>query len=218
MRQHLLLSALSERQFSELMASARLIDLEPRQSLFQQGEAAERVFIVLAGRIKFFRISASGREIVISVLGRNDPVAEAAMFMSEQHYPANASAIEGSCLLAFNAQVYQRLLRQSVDSCFGVMAAMASRLQRSMAEIETLTQQDAAHRVARFILDLVDKGESGQVVVELPVSKQLIAARLAMQPETFSRVIAALKHKGLLQVNGGRLTIPSVAGLRQWAV
>lgn len=217
-RGHTLLSALDDRQFGELMASAKLVHLQARETLFLQGDEAERVFIVLDGSIKFFRLSANGREIVINVLSENDPVAEAAMFMSEKHYPANASAIENCRLLAFNGQVYQHLLRQSTASCFGVMASMATRLQRSMAEIETLTQQDASHRVARFILSLVDDSERGAVVVKLPVAKQLIAARLAMQPETFSRVIKALKQKGLLQVNGGMLTIPSVTGLRRWAV
>ena len=212
-RNHTLLSSLNDEQFHALTAHSRLIDLKPDQTLFLQDDEAERFFIVIQGSIKMFRLTAEGREIVMNVLTRDQAVGEAAMFMAEHHYPVNASAIERSQVLSLSSNVYQRLLRESTDSCFGVLAAMACRLQNSMAEIETLTLQSASHRVVRFLLGLVPEG-AVRAEVKLPVAKQLIAARLAMQPETFSRVMRDLKSRGLLLVDGCHLTILSVQGLR----
>ncbi|MCO4759162.1 MAG: Crp/Fnr family transcriptional regulator [Oceanospirillaceae bacterium] len=212
-RQHTLLAALNDEQFHALTSHSRLVDLKADQTLFQQDGEAERFFIVLQGSIKLFRLTSEGREIVMNVLIPDNAVGEAAMFMAEHHYPVNASAIEHSQVISLSSNIYQRLLRDSSESCFGVLAAMACRLQNSMAEIETLTLQSASHRVIRFLLSLV-KDDEERVEVKLPVAKQLIAARLAMQPETFSRVMRDFKSRGLLEVDGCHLTILSVTGLK----
>ncbi|MGB0466917.1 MAG: Crp/Fnr family transcriptional regulator [Pontibacterium sp.] len=212
-RRHTLLAALNDGQFHTLTSHARLVSLKADQTLFLQDSEAERFFIVLQGSIKLFRLTSEGREIVMNVLMQDSAVGEAAMFMAKHHYPVNASAIESSQVISLSSHVYQRLLRDSSESCFGVLAAMACRLQNSMAEIETLTMQSASHRVVRFLLSLV-KGDEERIEVKLPVAKQLIAARLAMQPETFSRVMRDLKSRELLEVDGCYLTILSVTGLK----
>ncbi len=215
LRQHVLLSALTDGQFLSLMKKARLLQLLAGEHLFNQGEEAKRFYIVLQGSIKFFRLTSGGREIVINVFGEQDPVGEAAMFMTEQHYPAHATAVKSATVLSICSQDYLELLHQSYESCFGILGSLASRLKRSIGDIETLTQQSAAHRVAHFILSLIDESEQEGVEVKLPATKQLIASRLAMQPETLSRVMRDFKEKGLLDVHGGHLTIFSVAGLQR---
>ncbi len=211
-RQHPLLASLSDSQFQELAATARLCDLKADEILFLQNADAQRFYIVLEGNVKLFRLTSEGREIVMNVLGPDCSVGEAAMFMAEHHYPVNASAIECSEVIALSSQIYQRLLMDSSESCFGVLAALACRLQNSLVEIETLTLKSASHRVIRFLLSLV-QGDSDREDIKLPVAKQLIAARLAMQPETFSRVMNDLRKRDLLSVKGCHLTILSVSQL-----
>lgn len=213
-RKHPLLLSLSDSQFKELSGSARFVELQSEEILFIQNADAQRFFIILNGNIKLFRLTSEGREIVMNVLGPNSAVGEAAMFMESHHYPVNASAIEGGQMLSLSSETYQRLLMKSSESCFGVLSAIAGRLESSLVEIETLTLKSASHRVIRFLLSLVE-GSTDQEDIKLPVAKQLIAARLAMQPETFSRVMNDLKKRDLLSVRGCHLTILSVSKLKE---
>ncbi|MBQ0783320.1 MAG: Crp/Fnr family transcriptional regulator [Amphritea sp.] len=214
-RQNVLLSALTDGQFYNLMKKAKFIELSDGDHLFMQGDEAKRFFIILQGNIKFFRLTSGGKETVINVFGEQDPVGEAAMFMAEKHYPASATAVKPAAVLSICCQDYLQLLHHSFESCMGILGSMASRLQRSIGDIEVLTQQSAVHRVAHFILSLIDERASDSVEVRLPATKQLIAARLAMQPETLSRVMRELQDKDLLGVQGRNLTILSVARLKK---
>ena len=213
-RQNILLSALTDGQFYNLMKKAKLIELVDGDHLFMQGDEAKRFFIILQGNIKFFRLTSGGKETVINVFGEQDPVGEAAMFMAEKHYPASATAVKPAAVLSICSQDYLHLLNYSFESCMGILGSMATRLQRSIGDIEVLTQQSAVHRVTHFILSLIDEKTPDPVAVRLPATKQLIASRLAMQPETLSRVMRELKEKELLDVQGRNLTIHSVAGLK----
>lgn len=217
--QHPLFHSLDAAQFASLGRTAKLHTLTSGESLFLQGSAATRFFLVLRGAIRLYRLTDDGRELVMNVLHEQDTVGEAVMFFDKPFYPVNATAEEKSQVLSVSNTTYKELLRASSDTCFKVMGAMACRLQQRLGEIETLTQQNASQRVARFLLDLAQEQAPEQLspVVVLPVAKRLVAARLAMQPETFSRVIRDLRQKGVLDVHGASLTIHSLPQLRQAA-
>jgi CRP-like cAMP-binding protein len=59
----------------------------------------------------------------------------------------------------------------------------------------------------RYLIDLLPNGAEEGGEVELPLPKCLVASRLAMQPETFSRILADLKSNGLIRVNRSKLFI-----------
>ena len=63
--------------------------------------------------------------------------------------------------------------------------------------------------MADFLLHLCPPG-ADRAEIELPLDKSLIAARLRMQPETFSRSLARLAR----QTAGGRVVVGDVRRLR----
>jgi CRP-like cAMP-binding protein len=67
--------------------------------------------------------------------------------------------------------------------------------------------QSARDRLIRYLVDLLPEGSEQGGEVELPLPKCLVASRLAMQPETFSRILADLKSNGLVRVNRSRVFI-----------
>lgn len=216
---HPLFQSLDTEQFTRLSRSAKLHPLDGGEALFLQGDAATRFYLVLRGAVRLYRLTDDGRELVMNVLHTDDTVGEAVMFFDKPCYPVNATAEERSLVLSVSNAVYKELLRASSDTCFKVMGAMACRLQQRLGEIETLTHQNAGQRVARFLLDLAQEQAPGRdnPLITLPVAKRLVAARLAMQPETFSRVIRDMRLKGVLEVHGASLLIHSLAQLRQTA-
>ncbi len=218
-RSHPLFRSLDDDQFCQLYRSARLHELDPGESLFLQDATADRFFLVLSGAVKLYRLTSDGREIVMNLLRELDTVGEAVMFFDKPYYPVNATVEDRAQVLSVSNRAYKDLLRASPDTCFKVMGAMACRLQKRLAEIETLTQQNATQRVVRFLLGLVEESDQKQetVQVTLPVAKRLVAARLAMQPETFSRVIRGFRQRGLIEVSGPILRISSTSALREMA-
>ena len=54
---------------------------------------------------------------------------------------------------------------------------------------------------------MVKQAPPGANSFELPVAKQIVASRLSVKPETFSRIIKNLSSSGVIQVVGSRVTI-----------
>ncbi|MBF0447983.1 MAG: Crp/Fnr family transcriptional regulator [Magnetococcales bacterium] len=207
-----LFAALTEAQFKIVWDSMRVVQLGNNQNLFDTNTTANRFFILTKGQIKLFRLSQNGMEKVVKIINPGEDFASAVMFMEARRYPLSADALKESVVLSFDNQKLLAILRESPDTCFRMMAKMSSRLCWQLSEIDRLSLQSAPVRLVTFLLDHVKiQGNSGSVCLESP--KRVIASRLSIQPETFSRILRKLTHHGLIQVKGLTIFIPDVQAL-----
>jgi CRP-like cAMP-binding protein len=213
-----LFSVVPDDALCALLARARDVSLQAGETLFNQGQRAEHFFFLRSGLIKLFRVSAGGDEKIIEITQPGQTFAEAVMFMgNDSPYPVNAQALQDSRLLAFPQRPFRELLASSTETCFGLLASMSRRLHMLVNQIESLTLQNATYRLVSYLLEQIPHGvqESPEIVLTTP--KSAIAARLAIQPETLSRILRRLTGAGLLEVHGNHITVRNVQSLREVA-
>lgn len=199
-----LLAGLSKDQLERVSRHATRVVLGAEQLLFSQGDPAERFYLVLTGRIQLFRLSPGGAEKVIELVSPGQTFAEALMFLNAPRYPVCAGALAPSELLSLDARDFALMLRESVDTCFLMLGSLSQRLRGLIGEIDNLTMHTASSRVARYLLTKVSTESRS---VKLDVRKGVLASRLSIQPETFSRVMKELAGRGIIEVQGAQVTI-----------
>ena len=211
LKQSHLFSSLSELQLERVYRHCKLSKLDEAQLLFAQGQAVDYFYMVISGRIKLFRVSPDGQEKVIEIVPEGECFAEALMFMDRPDYPVSAGALTRTEVVGIEAKDFKAMLWDSTDTCFNLMSEMSMRLRRLIHEIDTLTLQSGTCRVASYLLKSAHADEAS---FELDMAKNLIAARLSVKPETFSRIVANLKRQGILSVDGNKVTILNREGLK----
>ena len=185
----------------------------PRNAvLFLQHDPALRFYFVLAGWVKVFRESIDGRESVLHVFGPGESFAEAAIFEAAG-YPASASACVDVRVLGIPAASFKRKLvgNETLNEAF--MWSVSQKLRLLTRQVEQLAARSATERLACFLSGLCHE-ECPAAVVQLPLEKAVIAAKLGMQPETFSRSISKLRTIGV-RIDGDEVSIPDVFALRR---
>jgi CRP/FNR family transcriptional regulator, dissimilatory nitrate respiration regulator len=217
LRRTYLFAALSDEQLATVTASMQEVNIDEGRMLFEHGQPAERFFLLLEGQIKLYRLSEEGDEKVIEIVRPGQTFAEAVMFMSGRFYPVNADALTKSRLLAFSNATVKELLHGSVDTCFKLMADMSQRLHRLLNEIDSLTLHNATYRLVSYLLSELpeDVLQSPEIVLTTP--KHIIASRLSIKPETFSRILTRLSRDGLIVVRGNSIVLADLQRLRQEA-
>ena len=213
-----LFTALGPRQLQVLIDSTRVVRLDHGQRLFDHGQPARQFFRLRSGQLKLFRTSPSGGEKIIEIVQPGELFAQAVMFMEPRTgYPVSAEAIEPSVLLGFDSEVMRGVLHESVDTCFRMLASLSHRLRQQVDEIEKLTLHPAVSRLAGYLVEQVPGDMPFSPEVHLVAPKNVIASRLGIQPETFSRVAARLMKDGLIRVQGQDVVLLDVEGLRALA-
>ena len=202
-----LFQGVAEPLVRELASSHPPTTLKKGQLLFHQGDPASAFYVVLEGWMKLYRSAPDGAEIIIHVAKAGETFAEAAMFM-EGAYPVHAEAATPVRLQRISASTVRDCIVSNPSFAFAMLGAMSFRLRRLVNEIENLKRRGAAELVAGFLLQLCDESAGDPCTVTLPFEKALVAARLGIKPESFSRALVRLKDVGVEAI-GPEVTIAS---------
>jgi CRP-like cAMP-binding protein len=103
-------------------------------------------------------------------------------------------------------------MRESPETCLRMLGHLSQRLHMRIREIEYLTLESATHRLVRLIESRLPAG-SGPDEIQLAESRQDLASRLSMKPETLSRILRHLTDAGAIAVQGRTLQVPDRAKL-----
>lgn len=122
LRQSALFRRLKPEDRQRLAAVSSVRSFDKGSSLFREADESDLMFTVLAGRVKVFKTTARGTDVILELFGPGDPVGAVAVYESRP-YPASAIAIEPTSCLVIPRQAFFSLLeptrRWSGDSWWG---------------------------------------------------------------------------------------------------
>lgn len=186
--------------------------------LFINGEEAERYYIIRSGWVKLFRETLDGAQAIIDILPERHIFGETALF-EDNIYPYSAEIAEESEILSLPLSKLRKFIETRGDFALSMLTSMARYRRQQDKEIEHRTLQNAPQRIGCFLLRLTPEASENNApfTIHLPYDKTLIAARLGMQPETFSRALLKLKEQTGLKVAGSSIQVNDLNALVKYA-
>lgn len=211
-----LFKALSDEQLNKLISTSHSATLNKDQILFSMGDQSEHFHYVASGQVKISRSSPTGTEKILAIIRPGQLFAEAVMFMGTGIYPATATALLESKVVSFRHSTFMGFLANSPELSLAMMCNLSLKLHSQIVEIDNLTLQNATFRTLNFINSLVANDAIDSADVELPAPKHIIASRLSITPETFSRSLTELSTKGIIDPLGKSraIRIPDLKAFR----
>jgi len=216
-----LFQELTPEQIAQIAVHARRTALLKGEMLFQKGDPARGFFMVLHGQIKLALPSAKGNEKVVDIVGSRQSFGEALMFL-DRPYPVFAQAVMDTALIQVPQEVIFDLLASDASFSRRMLAGMSMRLHHLIQDVDTYSKQSGTQRLVDFILQNFSADNEGPqdepVTFALPATKQLIASRLSLAPETLSRSFHELSEMNLIAVSGSQILIKDLSGLRRYSL
>jgi len=136
------------------------------------------------------------------------------MFMDGGFYPVNAQALIDSQLIRVEMAMFRDLLKHSPKTSLKILGYMSQRLHGLVQEIDQLTLQNAKMRVIQFILREIPVDARVPCQLEWNTPKTVLASRLSVRPETFSRILQQLTQEKLIKVDRKSIDILDIDGLK----
>lgn len=185
------------------------------KTVFRRGDPCAGIFAVLFGHLKLALHAAQGGERVIDLIGPGQTAGEAAVFL-DKPYVATAEALEDSALVLISKATVLAEVDRHPAFARRIIKSLSRRVFRRISDLESYTLCSATHRVASYLLnDLPPPAESDALCVKLPAAKGVIASRLNLTQEHFSRILHDFSAAGLIEVNGRSILISDADGLRE---
>lgn len=207
-----LFEELSPARLAVIAERTRSKRLAKGETLFQKGDSAHGFYVIASGQIKLAFPSSNGNEKVVDIVGELQSFGEAVM-LAQQVYPVFAQALAESQLLFVAREEALALLENEPAFARRMLIGLAMHNHALVNDIESYTLRTSTERVICHLLHRCCCDEDC-VEIALSASKQVTASRLNLTPETFSRILHEIAGAGLIEIDGRRILIRSVARLR----
>lgn len=196
-----LFKSLPNETLGRLAAGAKETRIARNEIVFQKGDPADTLHVVVSGKIRIFLPLADKAFKTLQIAGNGDSFGVAAAWLGERHL-AKAQAINDSYLLIVERNA---LLREAQQNC-----SLATRLLNRVTEhklsllrdMENCAPRSSLQRVSCYLLQYRPDEETLDYEILLPTTKREIADKLSLTQETLSRVLHQLKDMSVIDVQG----------------
>ena len=197
-----LFSALDEATAASVRASMVLVKVSKGNTLFKEGDPADRLYVVADGKLKLGTSSADGRENLLSILGPGDMFGELSAFDAGPR-TSTATAVTDAKLLSLSHDQVLSLITEHPKVGIQLLGRLAQRLRRTNETLADLVFSDVPGRVAKAIMDLgtrfgVSKDDGLHVNHDL--TQEELAQLVGASRETVNKALADFAGRGWVRL------------------
>jgi len=199
-----LFDGMSDDELDDVLSMAGSRRYALGETLFEQGQQADRFYVLLHGRLRVTQVTPQGQQVVMRMVNPGD-ICGIARALRRPDYPGTATAVADSIALHWAMNDWAPILGRHPAFAVNAMQIIGERLQEAQARIREMSTEAVERRIGHTVLRLA--GQSGQrgpdgIRIDFPISKQDIAEMAGTTLHTVSRVLSAWESAGI--VDGGR--------------
>ncbi len=214
-----LFEALTEEDTKALRARVANVEIRRGDRLFAEGDAGDKLYVILDGKIKLTRAAPDGRENLLSVHGPGEMFGELSLFDPSPR-TASAAAVTDVRLAALAHDDLRLWLASRPEVSMHMLRALAQRLRRINDVKADLVFTDVPGRVAKALLDLAERfgvQQEDGVQVQHDLTQEELAQLVGASRETVNKALADFVARGWLQLSPKSVLLVDPERLRKRA-
>lgn len=203
----------------ELRRRAVSRKLSKGESLFDAGDEGDSMYVVAAGRIRIWTVSASGVEITLNVLPAGQAFGEIGLLDSGERTAA-ASAASACEVYSLDRASFFHALDRDPRIVRNTLKFLCERLRWMSARMEDSALRNAPERLARLLLYLLDDHgarAAGQATIRLALTQSELARWSMMSRESLNKILNRWSAEALLRFDRKEIAILAEERLREIA-
>jgi CRP/FNR family transcriptional regulator len=176
--------------------------------LFREGDPADTVYLIKSGKVKLFKVSAGGKEIILDILKEDDMLGENTFFDRAEH-TMNAQAIESTFVCSCTREHFALLL-QNPQTSLKIIQLLGEKLNNYTNQVANIAFHDVRGRIAATLLKLAKQyGTSSPqgTSIDIELTHNDLASLVNASRVMVSNVIGSLRQDGVIATKDHRFII-----------
>jgi len=207
------LLGLDDQILNYLAENTRLVAYDADEIIIHEGQTCQGLAIIESGRVKIYKDSPSGREMVFSVMGKGDSFNEVPVFDQSEN-PVNASAVMSTRIWLIDADALRKVAADHPQACQKIIINLAQNLRLMVSKVAELSFYNVTTRLARLLRDLPESQLTDSGTSRL--TQDDMAARIGTVREVVARSLKELERVGAIDIQRGKITIINRDKLIDW--
>jgi len=190
----------------------RIVEVEPEQCFFTQGDPAESVFCLKEGRAKVTVVSSDGKQATIGFLFPGDFFGEESLTTEPGLRTTTTTAVNTCTALKIGRDEMIRVMHQEPAFCDQFLSFLLARNLRTQADLVDQMLNTSEKRLARTLLLMAELGKPDEARSYIPpITQEALAEMIGTTRSRVSffmnrfRDLGLIDYKGRIRVHKPRL-------------
>jgi len=204
-----LFESFTEVQMLELKTIGLKKLIKAGDSVFNQGDPANEMFLIKAGRIKLSKVHEDGSEFTLDFRKAGDVLGEN-VFSGEMDYPISAWAMEDTVTCGFNMHGFNELVLKHPDIGLNVIRSMSIKMSSMTGRLESMSENSLENRL-HSVLSNVAKEHGTKVAdgfaLNFPLTHEDLGFLVGAHRVSITKAMKSLTSSGKIIKDGKKLTL-----------
>lgn len=200
---------LSDAEGSSILSAAKHRHFRASSVIINQGDVAERFFLLTSGHGRHFVITNEGRKILLHWLTAGQIFGGTAILPTPYGYLASTEVLEDSCAVVWERQTIRNLVSRYPKLLENALSiAVTEHVAWLTAAHVSLSSDDAHGRIAHLLLSLASGiGKPTSDGVEMEITNEDVADGANVTTFTVSRSLSEWERVGVLKKGRGKILL-----------
>jgi CRP-like cAMP-binding protein len=206
-----------EAELRALVGRSRVLKLDARDVVFEQGDEGRTVLVVLEGYLKLSSTTQGGREAILDIAGPGSVFGEIAV-LNGWTRAAGAVALSPARLLSIEGPAFTQALLRTPEALLAMVRLVSDRLKTATEQMTDAVDLPAPTRVAKalvYLAALHSKPEQGGLRIEFQLSQRELGGLTGLTRESINKHLATFRDSGWIRMSGQDIVLTNLAALRQ---
>lgn len=186
--------------------------------LFQEGQAAKEIYLILSGRIQISKNDLHGKELILRICSKDELIGELTLFTAKPKYLLNAKVLESGKVAVINKDVLEKMLSQNPTLSYALMKWMSDHFRRTQTKLHDLVLYGKKGALFSTLIRLCNSyGVSTHegILIDIWITNDQLASLCGSTRETVNRMLHDLEKNGVLSMHGKKILIHDLEIMRR---
>ena len=196
---------IAEELYPYFEKTGKLTAYQPGETIYFQGESADRLYLVKKGRVRVFYVTKAGKELTFEVIEKGKLIGESS-FLSHSVYPVSAAAVNQVELLECDLHGLYAYMEESPQLMYVIIQLLSRTCNHLTEQLRRITLYDRYQKIASFLLHETAYPDRDRGVTddEIPYTHEELALSLGMNRVTVSKVLSQWRGSSQPATDGSR--------------
>ena len=205
---------LSPNELQEMDRQTKMAGCRPGKIFYMPEETGEVLFLLKKGHVQLYRMSPSGKKIVVATLGAGAIFGEMSLIGQGMHNTF-AQAVNECTLCVMSRSDVDRLIHQKPEVAFRLVQALGERVSHLETRLEDIAFKSIPARLAQLLISMAKEQNIKHMV--RGYTHQDLAEMLGTYRETTTQTLNEFRVAGLIEIGRKRIKILDFDGLATYA-
>lgn len=206
------LSSLETSQLQEVSKDITKRKYKKGEKIFAEGEKARKLYMLCTGKVKIFRYTPDGKELILYILSPNYfSFIGAFNLLKETTFDFNAVALEDTVLCTLDKNEFENIIMKYPKVTIKILEEAYDRINKIESLVYRLSTNNVDAKVAGLLLSLIKdfgvEGADGDIELNLTMNREELGSYSGLTRETMSRRLRSMQKQGVIELQGNKKII-----------